>query len=154
MKSAERDDALTTLAIAALLHESNESVVRCAVRLKQFVERRVVKSLLDPLIRSESARQIVLDNTVDKVRKLHVGTALYLGVEYDILVHCQGKLRYETSEVVHGVVTYLTKMGAPHGEVGIDIVHSYWRQLRRGIVRYSSGVHSIAIDYKMLDTQT
>lgn len=145
MRSKEREDALTTLAIAALLNPSNQAVVNCAIRLKDLVDRSVVKSLLDPLIGSESPRLVVLNNTVDKVTRLHVGTATHNGIEYDILILCQGKRVYETSEVLSGVVTYLTKMGSPHGKVEVSFVHSYWRTLRSSVVSYSSGVNWISI---------
>lgn len=144
MKQSEREDALTTLAIAALIHDTNEAVVNTAKRLAEHVDRGVVKSLLAPLIASECPKLVVL-TAINRVSKMQIGTATCLGVEHTIIVCCRGRVRYEIEEVVNGVASYFSKTGIVNGEVELSFLHFFKRHTRTSVLRFTSGVHGIAM---------
>ena len=132
--SAERNDILATLSIAALLHQTNEGVSNCAKQLLKTAPRSICKSILYGLAESTCALEVVIDEIIYPTQEMEIGHVTLNEYQYDLYAIYRGPLEYNVEEIVELV----TKKFIQHGIVKGRLYMAFRYLFRRG--NYSTSV--------------
>lgn len=123
----ERQDVLTTLAIAALLHETDEAVRQTAKRLIDKAPGSICKSVLRPLSESHQALQVVIEEIIYPTQEKYIGTVNRDNYEYDIVVKWRGDLEYMPDDIVSLTAGVFVQRGIVTGRIYMNIRHALYR---------------------------
>lgn len=123
----ERRSILTTLAIAALIHNDNEAVRKTAQRLRENASFAIQKSLLDGLANSSHALDIIYDTVIQPVDEKVIGTVYWQNYEYELIVKWRDHLEYQPSQIVDKVAALFVQRGHVDGRLYMSFSHPYYR---------------------------
>jgi len=126
-KPAERQSILTTLAIAAMIHQTNEAVQETAKHLMRDASISLVKSLLKPLSESHNALDIVIDEVVYPIEEKILGRVTLDNYTYDIVITWRGILDYTTDQIALLTAGRFIQRGLIVGRIYMTMIHPVYR---------------------------
>lgn len=118
-----RKDIYTTLSLAAILGADNEQIQRTARLLMEKSPAPLKKSLFEPLINSENALEIVIDEMLFPYHEKWIGTAKINDYEYDLFYKWIGPMGYVQSEVIDLISANFLQRGFTSGRLYLRFTH-------------------------------
>ena len=116
-----REDYLTTLGIAALIHGTDQAVRNTAKALLKRAPGSIKKNTLLPMSISPFAYDIAMESIVFAKQERLLGKVWREGYEYEIAVLMEPDYEYTVDEVFTEVLEIFIKRGCVTGEVMISV---------------------------------
>lgn len=118
-----REDYLTTLGIAALIHGTDQAVRATAKALSERAPGSIRKATLLPMSKSEHALDIVLESIVYPQEERLLGKVWRDGYEYEIVVKMEPDYEYTVDEVFNSVLEEWVGRGVVTGKIMICVAN-------------------------------
>ena len=123
MHDRDKTDVVTTLAICALLTQDNAAVQRCALTLMDDSSLALQKSLLTPLVESEGALDIVMNECAFPAKEMRLGFVWRGQYEYEIIGIAHELDNYDVRDVVSTVAETFVDWGIYDGRIKMRVLH-------------------------------
>lgn len=125
-----KEGIFSILGISALLYETDQAVRDTAKRLMEYSPGSIRKSILIPLSKSKEALDIVVEQILNVVDEVEVGTLWFCDSEYSVSVRYTGQLNYEVEEVLDMIASWFLSRGCVIGDVYTSIFNPHNRSYR------------------------
>jgi hypothetical protein len=122
MQVQTREDFMTTLGLAAMIHGTNKAVCETATRLAKRAPGAVRKNTLLPLSQSSSAYDIIVETVVHAKEERILGKVWRDGYEYEIAVQMEPDYEYCVEEVFDLTLECFIKRGIVTGSLLISVI--------------------------------
>lgn len=118
-----REDYLTTLGIAALIHGTDQAVRNTAKILIKRAPGSIKKNTLLPMSQSHDALDIIMETVVYAKEERLLGKVWRDGYEYDIVVKMEPDYEYTVDEVFSCVLEEWIGRGVISGKIMICVAN-------------------------------
>lgn len=121
MQTQVRENFMTTLGLAAIIHGTDQAVRDTAKILAKRAPGAFRKSTLLPLAASPDALEIITEEVVYAKVEVSVGKVWFNGYEYEVLVKYEPHEDYTVEEVFDLVLETFIKRGVHNGTMLVAV---------------------------------